>query len=85
MQFDQFSTMAQAAIHGMGVALLPTFVAQPYLDSGQLALASAQTSQSIGTYYLVWPADRATQAALRSFRAWLGEQASQNMEPMPHA
>ena len=85
MQFDQFSTMAQAAIHGMGVALLPTFVAQPYLDSGQLALASAQTSQSIGTYYLVWPSDRATQAALRSFRAWLGEQASQNMEPMPRA
>lgn len=83
MQFDQFSTMAQAAIHGMGVALLPTFVAQPYLDSGQLALASAQTSQSIGTYYLVWPSERATQASLRSFRAWLGEQARTASEPIP--
>ena len=58
-------------------------VLQPYLDSGQLALASAQTSQSIGTYYLVWPSERATQASLRSFRAWLGEQARTASEPIP--
>lgn len=74
MMFDQFATMAQAAIHGLGVALLPTFFAEPYLRDGQLMLASAQTTQSIGNYYLVWPKDRDDGAALTSFRHWLAGQ-----------
>ncbi|MBM1690126.1 LysR substrate-binding domain-containing protein [Sulfitobacter geojensis] len=80
MVFDQFSTMAQAAIHGLGVALLPTFFAEPYLRDGQLMLASAQTTQSIGNYYLVWPETRDEGAALTSFRNWLAGQA-QTTEP----
>tara|TARA_R110002072_G_scaffold30915_4_gene95955 strand:+ start:1811 stop:2755 length:945 start_codon:yes stop_codon:yes gene_type:complete len=75
MMFDQFATMAQAAIHGLGVALLPTFFAEPYLREGQLMLASAQTTQSIGSYYLVWPEGRQEGAALASFRRWLAQQA----------
>ncbi|WP_458325197.1 LysR substrate-binding domain-containing protein [Roseobacter sp. A03A-229] len=71
MMFDQFATMAQAAIHGLGIALLPTFFAEPYLASGQLVLASEQTSQSIGSYFLVWPEDRAEPPALSAFRSWL--------------
>jgi DNA-binding transcriptional LysR family regulator len=71
MMFDQFSTMAQAALHGMGVALLPTFVAEPYLKSGHLCRASTHTSDSIGTYYLVWPSDRANIAPLNAFKNWL--------------
>jgi DNA-binding transcriptional LysR family regulator len=74
MVFDQFSTMAQAAIHGLGVALLPTFFAEPYLRDGQLMLASAQTTQSIGNYYLVWPNARVEAAGLTSFRTWLKDQ-----------
>jgi LysR family glycine cleavage system transcriptional activator len=77
MMFDQFSTMAQAAVHGLGVALLPTFSADPYLRDGQLVLASTQTTQSIGNYYLVWPEDRAETAALRSFKSWLAGQTDQ--------
>ncbi len=75
MMFDQFSTMAQAAIHGLGVALLPTFFAEPYLRDAQLMLASTQTTQSIGSYYLVWPEAREDTAALTSFRMWLAGQA----------
>jgi DNA-binding transcriptional LysR family regulator len=75
MVFDQFSTMAQAAIHGLGVALLPTFTATPYLEGGQLVRAATQTTQSIGSYYLVWPADREEPAALSAFRAWLATEA----------
>lgn len=71
MTFDQFSTMAQAAVHGLGVALLPTFVAEPYLASKQLAVAADRTSQSIGSYFLVWPKDGPEGSALSSFRAWL--------------
>ena len=81
MVFDQFSTMAQAAIHGLGVALLPTFFADPYLADGQLVLASERTSESIGSYYLVWPEDRAETAALSSFKTWLEAQTKLPQEP----
>lgn len=76
MVFDQFSTMAQAAVHGLGVALLPTFMAEPYLTAGTLTLAAPDQQDSIGDYYLVWPAHRAETAALSLFRAWLTAQVS---------
>ena len=75
MVFDQFSTMAQAAIHGLGIALLPTFFAEPYLKSGQLLLASPHASQSIGSYFLVWPKEAKESRALAAFCAWLKQQA----------
>jgi DNA-binding transcriptional LysR family regulator len=71
MMFDQFATMAQAALHGLGIALLPTFVANPYLKSGQLILASDKTTESIGSYYLVWPSDRPAPPPLLAFCEWL--------------
>ena len=74
MMFDQFSTMAQAAIHGLGVALLPTFVAQAHLDSGALRAASPNAEQSVGDYYLVWPAERPVPPSLQAFQAWLSTQ-----------
>ncbi|MGJ8544397.1 MAG: LysR substrate-binding domain-containing protein [Sulfitobacter sp.] len=77
MMFDQFSTMAQAAIHGLGVALLPVFFAEPYLADGQLVLAAKQSTQSIGSYYLVWPDDRPEPPALSNFRRWLSAQTPQ--------
>ena len=74
MMFDQFATMAQAALHGLGIALLPTFVAEPYLRDGQLILASDQTNESIGSYYLVWPDDRPAPPPLAAFCDWLTSQ-----------
>lgn len=76
MVFDHFSTMAQAAMHGLGIALLPTFVADPYLANGQLKRAATQTSDSIGSYYLVWPSDRGNNAPLQAFQTWLTSQIS---------
>ncbi|MGB3245340.1 MAG: LysR substrate-binding domain-containing protein [Sulfitobacter sp.] len=81
MVFDQFSTMAQAAIHGLGVALLPTFSAEPYLNEGQLVMAATQSTQSIGSYYLVWPADRDEPSPLRAFREWLETEAEPAFAP----
>lgn len=74
MSFDQFSTMAQAAAYGLGIALLPTFVAEPYLASGTLVLAAPDQQESIGNYYLVWPKNRPKTAALSKFRAWIEKQ-----------
>lgn len=74
MMFDQFATMAQAALHGLGIALLPSFVAQPYLSSGQVIQASDHSAESNGRYYLVWPNDRPAPAPLIAFCAWLETQ-----------
>lgn len=71
MLFDQFATAAQAAIAGVGVALLPQFLIEEELASGKLVLALDLPMQSAEAYYLVWPSERATHPPLIAFRAWL--------------
>ncbi len=71
MQFDQFGTMAQAAAHGLGTALLPTFVAEPYLESGALVLAAPDRQDSVGTYFLVWPKSREVSPGFKKFLNWI--------------
>ncbi|PZR00199.1 MAG: LysR family transcriptional regulator [Cereibacter sphaeroides] len=74
MVFDQFSTMSQAAIHGLGIGLLPTFLAEPELAAGRLVVAYGTRQRSSGSYYLVWPRNRPPRPALASFRDWLATQ-----------
>ncbi|WP_439406539.1 LysR substrate-binding domain-containing protein [Bradyrhizobium sp. DASA03076] len=71
MYFDQFATVAQAAMVGVGVALLPTFLIQEELASGNLVLALDLPMQSAERYYLVWPPERSTHPPLVAFREWL--------------
>lgn len=72
MGFDQFAPMARAAISGLGVALLPRFIAQRDLDAGRLVAVQGAKPVHIGAYYLVWPKARADYPPLVSFRNWLG-------------
>lgn len=76
MMFDQFATMREAAIHGLGVALLPTFLIERDLAEGRLVPACGGPVPGQGAYWLVWPKDRADRAALVAFRDWLGGQAA---------
>ena len=78
MLFDQFSTMGQATIHGLGVALLPTYLIQDDLNSGRLVQAWSGPEFSLGDFYLVWPEFRAESEPLKSFRLWLQEQVAAN-------
>jgi LysR family transcriptional regulator, glycine cleavage system transcriptional activator len=71
MILDQFATMTQAAIHGLGIALLPEYLAERELAEGRLVPAFASALQSVGSYYLVWPANRPGRQPLVSFRLWL--------------
>ncbi|WP_112312346.1 LysR substrate-binding domain-containing protein [Pseudogemmobacter bohemicus] len=77
MLFDQFATMAQAAVHGMGVALLPTFLAGADLAAGRLVPAWGEAVAASGAYYLVWPSSRPERAPLSSFRRWLAAGAAE--------
>jgi LysR family transcriptional regulator, glycine cleavage system transcriptional activator len=71
MVFDQFATLMQAAMHGLGVALLPQFLAGPALADGHLVQAFGDTVAGSGSYWLVWPERRGGHAPLVGFADWL--------------
>lgn len=71
MLFDQFAPMIQSAIYGMGVALLPEFLARAELADGRLVDAWGGPVPSRGSYYLVWPLAAEGYPPLIAFRDWL--------------
>jgi DNA-binding transcriptional LysR family regulator len=71
MMFDQFATLTQAAIHGMGLALIPTFLIGRELDEGRLTPVFGGPVAALGSYFLVWPKAGPDRAPLRSLRHWL--------------
>lgn len=74
MVFDQFATLKEAAIHGLGVALLPSFLIAPELASGRLLPAWGGPVPGQGSYWLVWPESRPPRPPLLAFRSWLAGQ-----------
>lgn len=76
MMFDQFATLTQGAIHGMGLALIPTFLITRELAEGRLIPIFGGPIAALGSYYLVWPEARPDRAPLRSLRLWLQTEAT---------
>lgn len=73
--YDQFSTITQAALHGLGAALLPDYLVEQDVAAGRLIVAHGGALRSLGAYYLVWPVQKERDASLRFFRDWLEGQA----------
>jgi LysR family glycine cleavage system transcriptional activator len=71
MVFEQFSILTQAAVAGLGVALLPRFLIRGELDRGELVVLSDQALVSESAYYLVTPQAKASYAPVVAFREWL--------------
>ena len=72
MVFEQFSIVIQAAVAGIGMALLPTFHIQNELDCRELvAIQGIPLQSSRSAYYLVTPIDRSDYAPVEAFRNWL--------------
>jgi LysR family transcriptional regulator, glycine cleavage system transcriptional activator len=74
MLFDQFATMTQSAIAGLGVALLPDYLADLEIDEGRLVPLFKRGIASGGAYWLVWPLSRSEYVPLAAFRNWLAPQ-----------
>ena len=71
-RYELFSMLAQAAMHDMGVALIPPFLIQRELDAGLLVPAHpAALLSSDRAYRLMIPERKVESAALRAFRDWL--------------
>lgn len=77
MIMDQFAMMIQAAICGMGVALLPDYLAQVEIAEGRLVPILRPASPSPDAYWLAWPENLDTKGPLVAFRAWLGAEVAQ--------
>ncbi len=80
-RFEQFSMLAQAAVCGLGAALLPRFLVEQELQTGELVQLFAQAlhnrAANSDAYYLVYPESRAQLPLLRAFRDWLLGQCGQ--------
>lgn len=71
MLVDQFSTMTQAALNDLGVALLPTYLAEVEIARKSLVIPYGGASAVSGRYYLVWPDDAQLKPPLSKFLGWL--------------
>ena len=75
-RFEQFAMVAQAAVAGLGVGLIPQFLIADELQSGRLQIVFPQSLVSSGAYYLVYPDPKAEAPLVRSFRDWILESAA---------
>lgn len=71
MAVDQFTMAAQAAIAGLGVALLPAFLIESELARGDLIIPINRPMESREHYYLAWPLSKENYPPLAAFRGWL--------------
>ena len=80
--YDQFATMTQAALHGLGVALMPDYLVEQDLATGRLVALYPTPVEADGQYHLIWPDEKADLPALVKFREWLATKA-QPEDPLP--
>jgi LysR family transcriptional regulator, glycine cleavage system transcriptional activator len=69
--YEQFAMIAQAAVSGLGAALLPRFLVETEITAGALVELFPQALTSTDAYYLVYPESRAQTPLVRAFCDWL--------------
>lgn len=75
-RFDQFSMVIAAACAGLGVALLPTYLIESELASGELVQLMDAPMTTENAYYIVRPEARQGHRAAASFQSWILGQVS---------
>jgi DNA-binding transcriptional LysR family regulator len=71
MHFEQFSIATNAAVAGLGVALLPKFLIESELKRGELQVICNKPQKTDNGYYLVTPNDKLNYAPILAFTHWL--------------
>ena len=74
-KFEQIAMTIQAAIAGLGVAILPRFLVEEEIGAGRLTVPFDHPVRSTHAYYLVYPEAKAQMPALKTFRDWLIDEA----------
>jgi DNA-binding transcriptional LysR family regulator len=76
MQFELLSTAAQACTADLGIALLPLFLFEAELRSGELVLVHDHIIPSPSAYYLAIPKSKLSNVPVTAFKAWLLDEAA---------
>lgn len=69
-RYELFSFTLQAAVAGLGVALVPEYLVAPEQAAGRLIVPARHATSSLG-YWLVTPADRVESPSVAELRQWL--------------
>lgn len=75
-RFDQFGMVAEAAMAGLGVGLVPAFLFRREVESGRLIIPLADEMRGEHMYHLVYPKRSAGMATFEEFRKWLLHEAN---------
>lgn len=70
-RFDQFSLMIEAALAGVGAALLPSYLIERELQSGLLVPLSGGALTTEAAYWVAIPDARASDPVPLAFRDWI--------------
>lgn len=70
-RFAHHEMIINAAIHGLGLAVVPTFYIREELQRGQLHMPFGEPVQSDDSYYLVYPERKSHNPSVIVFRDWL--------------
>lgn len=79
-RYEQFSMIAQAAVSGLGAALLPKVLIEEELASARLEVLFDQQLKSPSAYYWVVPDEKVATAPLKAFTRWITGKAKENAE-----
>lgn len=74
-RYELMSMALNAAVAGLGVVLLPEFMASDAVAQGRLRRLSRKNWTASKAYYLVYPEESSRLEALKIFRTWLLMQA----------
>lgn len=81
-RFELFSMHTEAAIQGIGIALIPRLLIEDELRRGVLIPVAQHDYLSDRSYYLIYPEQKSDSAPLAVFREWIEEQARVYREPL---
>lgn len=74
-RFELFAMIAQAALHHMGVALLPRLLIEDELRSGKLVALFSKSVRSEQAYFLVVPEHKTPAPLTTAFTRWIVHEA----------
>ncbi|CAG4926591.1 LysR family transcriptional regulator [Paraburkholderia gardini] len=81
-RFELFSMQTEAAIQGMGIALIPRLLIEDELQRRVLIPVAHHDYLSDRSYYLTYPEQKSDSAPLRTFGEWIEAQARSYREPL---
>ena len=69
--YQNFAMVAQAAVAGLGIALLPHYLVEDDVAAKRLEIVAADFVDITTSYYLILPETRASASAVQAFAKWL--------------